>query len=452
MKKIYSLIASLFLLTSGAYAQSPWVIQNVGYVRPSNYPFDIDIVDASTVWTCAFPGDGSGEGIQEFSTTNDGGNTWTAGFVTLDTNYRFAGIKGLSTSTAFALMYNNSVGGGALFKTIDSGLNWGKVDSTQLFVDPASFPDVIHFWDAAHGVIMGDPIGGYFEIYTTLDSGSTWTRVPQANIANPVAGEYGIVNDFCVNDSTMWFGTNKGRIYKSIDGGQNWTASTVVANVSTVSGIAFRDSLNGLAVKSTTAGVNSFYSTSNGGTSWTAKTYTGTLFFSSLVSVPGTSTYYSAGGGTGGRGSSYSINDGSNWILVDTAGNGTTQGYTSIEFLNNLIGWAGSFAVDQFTDGIYTYAGAAVGLTEPVGISLNNSISAYPNPTQGLVYLNSGEEVNGLAIVSVYDFIGKQVFQQQMNINKMVPVMLDIRKFKAGVYSVKVEVNQQSFVTRIIKN
>ncbi len=57
---------------------------------------------------------------------------------------------------------------------------------------------------------MGDPIGGYFEIYTTVDGGVTWTRVPQADIPIPYRGEWGVVGYYDVIGDTIWFGTNVG--------------------------------------------------------------------------------------------------------------------------------------------------------------------------------------------------------------------------------------------------
>ena len=64
---------------------------------------------------------------------------------------------------------------------------------------------------------MGDPSGGYFEIYTTNDGGNNWSRVSQANIPDPIAEEYGILSLYTVVGNTIWFTTTKGRIYKSID-------------------------------------------------------------------------------------------------------------------------------------------------------------------------------------------------------------------------------------------
>ena len=205
MKKIYFLFVALLATQITAMAQSPWLMQNVGYNYTSSYPFDIDAVDSNIVWNCAYVGDGSGISSQEFSMTTDGGNTWTAGLVTADTNFRFSSISAVNQNMCYAAMYNNSLGGGGVFKTADMGMTWNQLGATSIYTDPASFPDVIYFTDTLNGWTMGDPVGGYFEIYSTTDGGATWTRVPQANITAPLNGEYGIVNDYTVLGNKIWF-------------------------------------------------------------------------------------------------------------------------------------------------------------------------------------------------------------------------------------------------------
>lgn len=444
MKKIYLTLIGLIISTFFVSAQTPWAMQNVGYNYNSSYPFDIDAVDANVVWNCAGVGDGSGISSQEFSMTTDGGTTWTAGLVTADTNFRFANIAAISANTCYSAMYNN-LGGGGVFKTTDAGISWTQIGVGSIFTDPASFPDVIYFTDSLNGWTMGDPIGGYFEIYSTTDGGATWTRLPQANITNPIAGEYAIVNDFTVVGNKIWFGTNKGRVYISYDGGINWTAKSVVSNVNTVSGLAFRDTLNGVCTKSTTAGVSTLYRTVNGGLTWTLVTPVGPAFFSDLAYVPGTSVLYSCAASATGRGSSYSTNDGSNWILADTAGIGTTDGYTSMDWIDNLTGWAGGFSADPLTDGIYKYAGSAVGLNQLLNKAV---VTAYPNPTTGLVRINTS--VQGTVYVSVYDILGNIVISYE-TYSTSTGLVVDLRNVNSGVYSIQLVENNKSSVVKIVK-
>ncbi len=58
MKKIYMTLVAILATSLSMFAQSPWLMQNVGYNYNSSYPFDIDAVDSNIVWNCAGVGDG----------------------------------------------------------------------------------------------------------------------------------------------------------------------------------------------------------------------------------------------------------------------------------------------------------------------------------------------------------------------------------------------------------
>ena len=70
--------------------------------------------------------------------------------------------------------YLLSIGAGEksrIYKTTNGGTSW------TLAIDPAGargFLDAIAFWDADHGIAMGDPIDGRFTILTTDDGGTNW--------------------------------------------------------------------------------------------------------------------------------------------------------------------------------------------------------------------------------------------------------------------------------------
>ncbi|MFN5347033.1 MAG: T9SS type A sorting domain-containing protein [Bacteroidota bacterium] len=446
MKKIYMTLVAIIATSVSMFAQSPWAMQNVGYNYTSSYPFDIDAVDSNIVWNCAGVGDGSGISTQEFSMTTDGGTTWNAGLVTADTNFRFSNISAVNENMCYAAMYNNTLGGGGIFKTTDMGATWTQLGVGSIYTNAASFPNVVYFTDSLNGWTMGDPVGGYYEIYSTTDGGATWTRLPQANITAPLSGEYGIVNDFTVVGNKIWFGTNKGRVYISYDGGVNWTAKSVVSNVNTVSAIAFRDTLNGVCTKSTSTGINTLYRTTDGGITWTLVTPVGPAFYSDLAYVPGTSVLFSCAASSTGRGSSYSANDGTSWILVDTNGIGTSDGYTSMDWVSPLTGWAGGFSADPLTDGIYRYAGTAVGINQ---VTKNNVVNAFPNPTNGLVRINTSYEGN--VNVRVFDILGNLVSSFESYSTK-IGLPVDLRNLSSGVYSVQVmDMNGMTSIVKIVK-
>jgi len=82
-----------------------------------------------------------------------------------------------------------------------------------------------------HGVAVGDPRDGYFEIYATIDGGNGWTRIPQGNIPAPLPTEFGLIPgpSSCARGDTIWFGTyadEGGRVFRSTDRGLTWTVAS----------------------------------------------------------------------------------------------------------------------------------------------------------------------------------------------------------------------------------
>ncbi|HRH65419.1 MAG TPA: T9SS type A sorting domain-containing protein [Bacteroidia bacterium] len=347
------LIAALFLVSLGASAQYVWLSQSTGLIPVSSGVRFVSVVDSNTAWISTYDGSGGGANRTDFSRTTDG-NTWTPGNIPLGPDYDWSMIFGLNADTAWAVFYNATNGsGGGIWKTTDAGLNWTQQGGGSIF-DANSFPNVVHFWDADNGFAMGDPNPSDFEIYTTSDGGTTWIPVPGANIPPALNGEYGIVGHYNVHGDTIWFDTNVGRVFRSIDRGQNWTVAstglTIPAN--NAMDICFYNNLDGLArVYNGTTGANTMKVTHDGGDTWTTAVPVGNFFGSDVKWVPGTqSTLVSTGAATGFIGSSYSADGGLNWVDMETADQRTALGIA-----DSIHMWTGGFTADAQTDGIYKW-------------------------------------------------------------------------------------------------
>jgi len=156
--------------------------------------------------------------------TKDGGNSWKNSFIPMGNPAFVANIFALDENTAWLAGLDGGGGGSKVFQTKDGGDSWTHINTIPW--DPVvSWIDFIFFWDPSRGIAMGDPRDGEYEIYLTSDGGTQWTRVNGANIPDPISGEFGYNNDYDVVGNTIWFGTNKGRVFKSIDFGLNWTVS-----------------------------------------------------------------------------------------------------------------------------------------------------------------------------------------------------------------------------------
>jgi len=274
-------------------------------------------------------------------------------------------IFALGQDTAYVPMYKQSgTNPQGIYVTTNGGTTWTR-QTTALFSNTASFPNVVHFFNKNDGFCMGDPINNEFEVYTTTNGGTTWTAVPAANLPNPLTGEFGIVGYYDAVDNTAWFGTNMGRVYKSINKGLNWTASTTTLG-SKFTDVKFRDAMHGLAQDKSEGTTGALSETMDGGATWTAVTITGVVGTADYCFVPGTeNTWVSTESNSAAaiRGAFYSFDGGHSWASAQ----GTeTEQYLALGFVNNHCGWSGGFSESATSKGMHKYVGLLVPMLNPV--------------------------------------------------------------------------------------
>ena len=366
---------------------SVWIPQATGFVTQYRGIRNISIVNPQVAWASAYDGSGAGATVLEFTRSWDGGATWTPGTIQgLPTGMDLSELFAINRDTAWAALWGNTSGGKGIFKTTDGGMNWTAQPSAA-FSGSAAFPNTVYFWDDNNGVCLGDPNGGYFEFYTTSDGGNNWTRVPQSNIPAPASGEYGYNGgkDYAVVGNTIWFGTNKGNVFKSTDRGLNWTSAP--AGCAEVSNIAFTDENNGLleykAFNQTTGQLTAFQlkKTSDGGLTWQNVNFSGDLFKSDIDAVPGKTGMYVATGSFQDLnmcGSSYSLDYGQNWTMIDDS-----VQYTCVRFYDLNTGWAGGFNQSQSSEGIWKWMGL-----------IQDSVNIIPEFIADKTQINVGDTVN----------------------------------------------------------
>ena len=336
------------------FRNAEWVEQATGFPDPSRGIDYVHCVDENIVWAVAYDGLSTSSPCQDFTKTIDGGTTWTPGLINGADGLRSAMIFALDANTAWVPMWAASGGVQGIYYTSNGGSTWAR-QPTASYSDPASFPNCVHFWDANIGWCMGDPIGGYYEIYTTIDGGTTWTRVPSVNIPAPLSGEFGVVGYYDVIGDTIWFGTNMGRVYKSIDKGLDWTV--VQTTLSAYIKPTFKDANNGLVIDLNAAANALLAETSDGGATWQSITYSGPCYDSDMIYIPGTvNMYISTGAADGKSGASYSLDGGHSW--ADYAEQAGLQ-MMNLDFVEGKIGWAGAFNTDETTGGIWKHTPAA---------------------------------------------------------------------------------------------
>ncbi|MCB0822796.1 MAG: right-handed parallel beta-helix repeat-containing protein [Bacteroidales bacterium] len=325
-------------------------LQNAGLSKRYSRISSLSAIDGNIAWALAQ--DGKNQYIvNEVTKTSDAGQNWEV--------INIPNHDGLVNTSIFALDENNAwvvtyklfgEFNQGIFHTADGGTTWTH-QSTAVF-DPVvgGFPNIVHFWDAGTGVCLGDPSGGYFEIYTTTDGGNNWNRVPQINIPDPLTDEYGIVDNYSVAGNTIWFTTTKGRIYKSADKGQNWVAYQ--SPLSTYGIADFKNQLEGLLISQNDA---TLYKTTDGGENWSQISYTGDVHAKKIKYVPGSMDTWVCSGDQGSdAGISYCTDGGLTWEYFPTT-HGVHMG--AMDWVDAVTAFIGTVNANNTEGGIFRYWG-----------------------------------------------------------------------------------------------
>ena len=423
----------VYPLVSGA-----WLPQATGFSSQYRAIDHICIVTPDTVWADAIDGSGGGANVLEFTKTENGGNTWTPGtYSGVPTSCSVSNIWAVNASHAWIATYRNSISAPitdqGIYVTTDGGASWTK-QPTAMFNSSTSFPDGVYFWNKNDGICFGDPVSGYFEIYTTQDGGGSWNSVPNLNIPPSLSGEYGYTDLFATyGDSTVWFGTNKGRVFKSVDRGNHWAVSST--GISDMSTLGFHNDSVGVATHisyDSKGNVSSFtiVKSKDGGKTWSSVIPTGSYYQGDIAVVPNAEKMLVAIQNDSAlleNGSSYSLDEGSTWTKLDDS-----VQYTTVKFYSSSVGWAGGFNENSTSHGIWKWLGIPTGVTElPVnGIK----IKVYPNPSAGVVhfYVPKNESVTR---ISIYDLNGRLVSHLENSTgNSEQDYVMNLRNLTAGVY------------------
>ncbi|HVS36656.1 MAG TPA: glycosyl hydrolase [Gemmataceae bacterium] len=273
-----------------------------------------------------------------YARTTDRGKTWSVGTVPGADKLDFRDVKAFGESTAYLL----SAGPGdasRIYKTTDGGKTWAMQFQCA---DPAGFFDAVAFWDENHGVALGDPIDGRFQLIATDDGGANWKPLPAKSLPPALPGEGTFAaSGTCLiarGETDAFFvtgGAKTARVFHLTDRGRSWEASeTPIAAGAASAGafsIAFRDKDHGLIVggdykKPDDLGATAAF-TADGGKTWTA--------------LDKRLPYRSAAAwakdrwiAVGASGSNVSRDDGATWSPLDR------ENYNAVAFTPTGEGWA----------------------------------------------------------------------------------------------------------------
>jgi photosystem II stability/assembly factor-like uncharacterized protein len=426
-----------------------WVSQVSGFPTPSRAVTFISAVDSNIVWASAWNANNlGGAPCSDFTRTTNGGHTWTPGVITdsdgLYTSMIFA-IDSLKAYTAMYRLSGNKPMG--IYVTSDGGVTWARQTSAS-YSNAASAPDVVHFFNINDGVCFGDVVSGEYEIYTTTNGGTLWTKVPGGNIPNPQSSEMGIVGYYSAVNDTIWCGTSRGRVYRSVDKGYHWTVSTAAAMSGKYVKPEFRNGSHGL-LQDENSGAGVLCETFDGGLTWTRVNYTGPNYSGDIAYVPGTPNTWVRSGYLGGAlGCAYSFDGGHAWTsFVGTAGSMFCQ----MDWVNNHCGWSGGVNTNATVGGIHKFIGYLA--QNPVGIAPlpaagQIELSVFPNPAHARAMVKTSGPI---LEISVCDMKGNIVPVVVKPLSAGLSTM-DISRLKAGIYLVSVKSVAGISATRLLVN
>lgn len=450
MKK--TLLHLILFLSLSVSAQDFWT-PVASFPEQTFAPKQIAIVDANVVWVYGYNGWNPGTTAQQWFRTTDGGTTWTQGNFSLgNADLQVSALHAVSETVAYVSANATipSVSGG-IWMTSDAGATWARQPNS--FNIGESFVNFVHLWNATDGIAVGDPNNGYFEIYKTQNAGQNWDRVASANIAAPLSGETGYTLHYETRNNSIWFGTNKGRIFKSNDRGQHWHAVqsplSDFGSSESRGRFAFKNDNEGLLIDGDTYGQ---YKTSDAGNTWSVEN---PITFSAarnanILFIPETPNAYFSWGAeflTDMRGASYTADGGISWIDLDEI---DQLDVMTAKFKNFEVGFCLGYRIHDtsprdlifFKLGEDTFRRFLSSNDQPVMTKL----SVVPNPATDLV------EITGKNIQSVVisDISGKKVLTQNFAISDSVS--LDLSKFQNGIYFAAINTNTETAsIIKIVK-
>jgi photosystem II stability/assembly factor-like uncharacterized protein len=139
-----------------------------------------------------------------------------------------------------------AVGSGGLWKTTNAGTTWQPIFDKQpsysigcVTLDPAN-PDIV--WVGTGENVSGRHVGWGDGLYRSLNGGRTWQRMgleKSQHIGNILVDPRDGNTIFVAAEGPLWSAGGERGLYKSSDGGQNWTLVLAIDENTGITDIAF---------------------------------------------------------------------------------------------------------------------------------------------------------------------------------------------------------------------
>lgn len=224
MKQLKKIIASAFLLstfdifaTTDEGVTPQWLISQLDNQASLRGSAAVD----NKLWVTGTKG--------SIYVSEDNGLHWLNISPEQFSSHDFRDIHVFNKQVAIAM----SVGSGAdskLIKTQDGGKSWHLLYQNK---DEQGFFDAIDFWDDATGLMLGDPVDGYYVVKKTTDGGKTWRRISKDKLPsyNDKEAAFAASGDTLIvgKGGKAWITTGgfSASVYESSDWGETWHRQAV---------------------------------------------------------------------------------------------------------------------------------------------------------------------------------------------------------------------------------
>ena len=455
------LLGMLFLCTSIAGTAQQWTPISTNDI-PADFNLQaISVVSADLIWVLANSSAASQHQVPAdhrpfLLRTTNGGATWQAirpveaiGLLAFD-------IHAIDANTVIFTAEGSNSNTRVILKTTNGGLTWAKI------TPPAFSAFIIQFFDANNGVVLDN-----IAIAITSDGGNTWRQITAPDRPTLSFGEvhafYSADNFSTHYGNSMWIGTTKGRVMRTLNRGLNWQVFQAAGVFDNITSIAFTDANNGVLTAafngSTFEGYEQsrLFTTKDAGTTWTPAAFAPMGEITNLAAVPGAPNHYFAG-------SAFEIN-GNNPIMSLNTNGLDRQSWIStldssyvqaIEFISPTVGYAAGFSSkvsdEVIIDGesfnrnyIWKWTGNVLSSTSDTKQELDFKV--FPNPSSDWVFIERTDGDASPLFVTLTDLSGRTVLANEVTNNK-----LNIQDLPSGLYVLKIQTTQGTVARKIVRS
>ncbi len=422
------------------------------FIHTTNAQWTIKHIDESSdkTGTVKFKNDSlglfMGFGSTIFKTT-DTGNTWEKKQSNINANIR--DFQFIGDSVIFA------VGGSKLIKSENFGENWDSISNLT-----GKQLHSLWFFNNDSGIVAG-----YDGIYRTVNKCSSWDTVWSITQFGYKYGELRQIT-FISPDTGYAIGVGRNQsnnplfdnfLLKSTDSGVNWDTIKTFENTSLSSMFFINQDLGFIGTES-----GLLFKTTDAGNTWNEKQISNSgndiksiQFLSETIgfATGGTTYYLLTSGGSSNFFISKTVDGGENWTSYDTTG----IALNSIYFINDTTGFvSGDYElimksngqIDKLPENYPWYLVKEMGIED--NKLQNSNIKIYPNPTSGILHIQSINANKKIKNLNLINSSGQIVDIGKVDANNQI-IQLNLSDLTTGVYMLRIEYQENAETIKIIK-